>query len=456
MTIEKVYNLIDERRELYLEELFVLIRQKSISAQNIGINECANLLKTMMQTYGIMTTKIIETEGHPVVFGEIINDPNAFTLLIYGHYDVQPPDPINEWISPPFEPTIRGNKIYGRGSSDNKGQLMAQILAIKTYLDVFGELPINLKFIFEGEEEVGSKNLESFVTKHKELLKADLVYTSDGPSHPSKAPLILLGVRGMLYIELRAKGADFDNHSGNKGNVVPNPVWKLFDLLSTMRDKNGKILIEGFYENVRESTSYEKELLKKIPFDKEEIGKQIGYPSLEMDGETYYHKLTLEPTMNICGIKSGHIEEGMKTIIPSNATLKMDIRMVVDQTPEEIYEKFCNHVKKFAPDIEVEMLGSFNPSRTPSDLEIIGIIKEALENATGREPIIQPSMGGSLPVYIWPKVLEAPSILVPYANFDQGNHSPNENMDVDYFLQGIKNTCSIIHRLAEYSRIKQI
>ncbi|KAB2338042.1 M20/M25/M40 family metallo-hydrolase [Cytobacillus depressus] len=448
MTIQKVYDLIDARREQYLETLFTLLRQKSISTQKIGIEECANLLKGMMEEAGIHT-KIIETEGHSVVYGEIIKDPNAFTLLLYGHYDVQPPDPIDEWISPPFIPIIRDNKIFARGSSDNKGQLMAHVLAIKTYLDVYGELPINVKFVFEGEEEQGSINLESFVSDNRELLKADLVYTSDGPSHQSGAPLIILGVRGLLYVELKATGANIDNHSGNKGNVVPNPVWKLFELLRTMRDEKGEILIEGFYDNVREPSNYEKELIKKLPFNREEVGKQIGYPSLDLDGETFYRKLTMEPTFNIAGIQSGYNGEGMKTIIPSTATLKMDIRLVVDQTPEEIFGKLCNHVKKHAPDIEVTKLGMFHPSRTLADLELINIIKNALEEVSGREAIIQPSMGGSLPDYVWTKILKAPSIIVPYANYDQANHSPNENLDVDYFFNGIKYTCSVINRLAD-------
>src|SRR5699024_5097425 len=202
-------NLIDSKRDEYLELLFTLLRQKSISAQNIGITEATSLLKGMMEDIGI-ETKLIPTKGHPVVYGEIINDPSDFTLLIYGHYDVQPPDPIDEWISPPFEPTIRDGRIYCRGAGDNKGQLMAQLLAVETYQKVVGPLPINLKFVFEGEEESGSPNIAPFVEEYKDLLKADLVYTSDGPMHESGRPFVLLGVRGILYVELNAKGADWD------------------------------------------------------------------------------------------------------------------------------------------------------------------------------------------------------------------------------------------------------
>ncbi|MDI3410918.1 M20/M25/M40 family metallo-hydrolase [Bacillus sonorensis] len=195
MSLEKALDMVHNRKDDYLQQLFILLRQKSISTQNIGITECAKLLKNMMEEAGI-SSRLIETKGHPVVYGEYIKHEQAYTMLIYGHYDVQPPEPVEEWVTPPFEPSIRDGRIYGRGAGDNKGQLMAQLLAFQTYRDAFGELPINVKFVLEGEEEKGSVNLPAFVEEHKELLKADLVYTSDGSSHNSGAPLILLGVRG--------------------------------------------------------------------------------------------------------------------------------------------------------------------------------------------------------------------------------------------------------------------
>ena len=263
MTLLDIENLIDSRKDEYLETLYELLRLESISAQNKGIEETSEKLKAIMEDAGI-TTRIIPAVGNPVVYGEIITDPNAFTLLIYGHYDVQPPDPVEEWLSPPFEPTIRDGKIYCRGVGDNKGQLIAQVLAIKSYLDIKGKLPINVKFIFEGEEEVGSPNLAQFIAEHKDLLKADLVYTSDGPKHDSGAPLVLLGVRGLVYVELVAKGAKWDNHSGNKGNIAPNPAWKLVELLHTIRDSEGRVLIEGFYDNIRVPTKKEIDLYPKF------------------------------------------------------------------------------------------------------------------------------------------------------------------------------------------------
>ncbi|MGI2328116.1 M20/M25/M40 family metallo-hydrolase [Planococcus sp. YIM B11945] len=447
--LAQIEEMIDQRKEAYLETLYKLLRIESISAQNKGIDEACEMIKEEMEAAGIATT-IIPYAGNPFVYGEIIKDPEAFTLLIYGHYDVQPPDPVDEWLSPPFEPTIRDGKIYCRGVGDNKGQLMAQILAIKSYIDTAGELPINVKFIFEGEEEISSPNLASFVADNKELLKADLVYTSDGPKHDSGAPLVLLGVRGLTYIELKAKGAKWDNHSGNKGNISPNPAWKIIDLLNTMRDPDGRILIDGFYDHIRPITKKEEELIRNLPFDKANIAEQIGYDQFDLEKEDYYRKLTMEPTFNIAGFTSGYGGEGSKTIIPSTATLKMDIRLVVDQDPEDVFNKFAAHAKKYAPDIEVKNLGGMKPSRTPADLEIVGVVTNAVRNAFRQEPVLQPGMGGSLPDYVWTDVLETPSIIIPYANFDEANHSPNEKMGVDDFVNGMKCTCHVIAEIAKH------
>ncbi|WP_289140115.1 M20/M25/M40 family metallo-hydrolase [uncultured Brevibacillus sp.] len=447
--LEKIDDIILERKEQYLAQLFILLKQKSISTQNDGIVECAELLKGLMEEIGIQT-RLIETDGNPVVYGELLKNENAFTVLVYGHYDVQPADPIDEWLSPPFEPTIRDGKIFCRGAGDNKGQLMAQVLAIKTYLDAYGELPINVKFVFEGEEEKSSVNLPSFVQENKELLKADLVYTSDGPSHESGNPLILLGVRGNLKVQLTASGADWDNHSGNKGNVVPNPVWKLIALFNTLRDENEHVLIEGFYDNILQPTEHEIQLLKKIPYNRDDIANKIGYKDLALDGETYYRRLMFEPTFNISGFQSGYGGEGVKTIIPAKATAKMDIRLVLDQDPEDIYQKFVRHVNKHAPDIDVAFMGAVYPSRTSPNHELVKIVTSAVREAYQQDPIIQPSLGGSLPDYVWTKLLGLPSVVVPYANFDEANHSPNENLNIDNFFNGIRCTCHVIHMLGKH------
>ena len=219
MDLDKVCDYVDKNRDAFLEQLLILLRQPSISAQNIGVVECKNLLVDIIKDTG-MSTEVIQTKGHPVIYAEHMSDPEKQTILFYGHYDVQPPDPLEEWMSPPFEPTLRDGKIFARGAGDNKGQLMAQVLAVKSFRDVHGNLPVNVKFVFEGEEEIGSPNIASFVTAHQEKLKADLIYTSDGPLDAGGKPMVLLGVRGILYVELTAYGAKWDNHSGKYNDIT--------------------------------------------------------------------------------------------------------------------------------------------------------------------------------------------------------------------------------------------
>lgn len=441
--------IIDENRQVYLEELFEVLRQKSISAQDDGIRECAEMVAGKLREAGIQDVEIIETKNHPVIYGEYHVSDEAMTMLIYGHYDVQPPEPLEEWDSPPFEPTIRNGRIYARGAGDNKGQIMAQILSVKTYLETEGNLPINVKFVIEGEEETGSPNLSSFVEQHKEKLAANFVYTSDGPMLPDGHPYVLLGVRGILYVELNAKGSAFDNHSGNKGNIAQNPAWEIIDLLGTMRDATGKVLIEGFYDEVQLPTEAELELLGKLPFDLEEIRENVGDDTLDISKEAYYRKLCFEPTFNIAGITSGYGGEGSKTIIPAKAKVKMDMRLVMNQDPERIFELFRDHVKKHAPDVEVTKLGTMSPSRTSSELEFIEPIRMAAQESFGKEAFIQPSLGGSLPDAVWTKILGVPSVLVPYANVDEANHSPNENLITEHFYKGIETTCRVIYEMGK-------
>ncbi|SOC39962.1 M20/M25/M40 family metallo-hydrolase [Ureibacillus acetophenoni] len=307
--LDRLDELLANNKDEYIEQLFTLLRQKSISTQNVGITECANLLKSMMDDLGIKT-QIMQTNGHPVVYGEMINDEKFFTLLIYGHYDVQPVEPLDEWKFPPFEPTIYDGRIYGRGAGDNTGQLMAQLLGVNTYIGLFGDLPINIKFLFEGEEELGSPNLAAFVKENKELLKANLVYT-------------------------------------------------------------------------------------------------------------------------------------------------LDVLLVVDQDPMDIFNKIYKHVQKHDPDIEVTYISSMEPSRTSADLEIVKVVANAVRTSFKQEPLIQPSLGSSLPDYVWTKILEVPSIIMPYANFDQRNHSPNENLRIDYFLNGIKCTCHVIDALGKQKNVQK-
>jgi acetylornithine deacetylase/succinyl-diaminopimelate desuccinylase-like protein len=450
MAVDRVHRYLDEHRDRSLELLITLLRQPSISAQDQGVKECAQLLAQLMRGLGI-GAEIIPTATQPVVFGEIVKDPKSFTLLCYGHYDVQPPEPLELWESPPFEPTIRKGRLYGRGTGDNKGQLITHVLAAKAWLDAVGGPPINLKFVFEGEEESGSRNLGNFVRDHKARLAADLVYISDGGLHPSGAPVISLGNRGILGITLIAQGADRDNHSGNKGGVAPNPVWMLVHLLSTMVDPTGRVLIEGFHEHVRPVGAVEERLLAGMDFDPVEFGQTMGLARVQMDGPAYWRRIMLEPYFNINGFISGYVGPGHKTIIPSKAECRIDIRLVVDQKTQDILEKVKRHVAKVDPRVQVveRGFGTMEASRTAPDHPAVSVVARAIRAVRGVEPYVNLCSGGSLPNAVWPNVLGVDHIGVPYANADENNHSPNENLSLDRFYDGIHVSAQVFQALAE-------
>ncbi|MDR7417399.1 MAG: M20/M25/M40 family metallo-hydrolase [Armatimonadota bacterium] len=450
MSIDRVHRYLDDHQDRSLETLMTLLRQPSISAQDVGVKDCARLLADLMNGLGI-AAEVIPTATQPVVYGEIIRDPKAFTLLCYGHYDVQPPEPLELWESPPFEPTIRNGRLYCRGAGDNKGQLITHVLAAKAWLDAAGGPPVNLKFIFEGEEESGSPGLGAFVRAHKARLAADLVYISDGGLHPTGAPVISLGNRGILGITLVAQGADRDNHSGNKGGVAPNPVWMLVHLLSTMVDPNGRVLIDGFYDHVRPVGPVEQRLLAKMDFDPVAFGQTMGLERVPMDGPTYWRKIMLEPYFNINGFISGYVGPGAKTIIPAKAECRIDIRLVVDQTTQDIFEKVKRHVATVDPRVQVlaRGFGTMEASRTAPDHPAVGVVASAIQAVRGVEPYVNLCSGGSLPNAVWPNVLGVDHIGVPYANADENNHSPNENLSLERFYDGIHVSAQVFQALAD-------
>jgi acetylornithine deacetylase/succinyl-diaminopimelate desuccinylase-like protein len=403
-----------------------------------------------MRTLGI-AAEVIDTPTQPVVYAELLKDPKAFTLLCYGHYDVQPPEPFELWQSPPFEPTIRDGRLYGRGTGDNKGQLITHVLAAKAWMEAAGAPPINLKFIFEGEEESGSRNLRNFVREHRSKLAADLVYISDGGLHPSGAPIISLGNRGILGLTLVARGADRDNHSGNKGGVAPNPVWMLVHLLSKTVDPSGRVLVPGFYEHVRPIGPTEERLLARMDFESKAFAATMGLDDIPMDGPTYWKRIMLEPYFNISGFASGYVGPGSKTIIPSVAECRIDVRLVVDQKSDDIFEKITAHVAKVDPGVAVlaRGFGAMEATRTSPDHPAVGVVARAIKASRGAEPVINLCAGGSLPNAVWPDVLGVAHIGVPYANADENNHGPNENLSLERFYDGIHVSAEVFQALAD-------
>lgn len=451
--MKKVFEYIEQHKQDYIDELFTFLRQKSISTRDEGVTECAQLLSDVMEKSGIKTT-IYPTKRHPVVYGEVIGKEGAPTILVYGHYDVQPPEPLELWKSDPFQPEIRDGKIYGRGTSDNKSQLFAHVKGLEAYLKTYGEIPINMKYIFEGEEEIGSPNLEPFADEHKELLKSDAAIFSDSHIHESGKPMTILGLKGMTYVEITLHGANRDVHS-MKAPTVPNPVWRMIGLLNTLKGEDGFVKIDGFYDDVRPLLDLEIEAVNKIPMDKEAIMKDLGITKLLQNrtGDHYYYNLIFEPTCNIAGIFGGYTGEGSKTIVPNKVTVKIDMRLVPDQDPQDIYEKLKKHLEKHGyGDAEVKHHGMITPSRTPIDNPYVAVANEAIKDAWGEEPLVFPGIGGAGPNYVFTRNLGIPCIVVPFASSDQNNHAPNENMSVNGFINGIKTGASIIDKVANMGR----
>lgn len=442
-----IQEFVDSNRTRNIDELIALVKQKSISSSGEGMQETVEKVSALLESIQAKT-QVIQTAGHPIVFGEIKGQQD-FTVLLYGHYDVMAPDPVAAWVSPPFEPNVRDGRLYGRGVGDNKGQLMAQLLGIKAYLEIHKQLPFHVKFVFEGEEEQGSANLGSFVEQHKDdLLKSDLAISIDGSCHESGAPVLRLGVRGMLYVELEAVSASQDNHSGNTGNIIKNPAWKLVELLSQMQGNDGKVAIKDFYKGVQAPNEQEKAILHQIPYDSETLAAKIGLPNLTLSQEEYFTKLMYEPTLNISGINSGYVDAGAKTVIPSKALLKLDMRLVGKQNPDEIYQNIEKMIEPIEGVSVIKMV-STPPSSTNIDSIFVKPVLAALEQGFGTNPILEPVMPGTLPNYVWTDILNVPVLIVPYANFDQANHAPNENLKLVNFESGIKSTYHIISEISK-------
>jgi len=445
--LSPVFAHIDSKQDTFIQRLMDYVRHPSISAQDIGVAEVAQLVERMLTEVGL-ETRLIPTAGYPMVLGRWDKAPGAPTVLLYGHYDVQPPDPLEAWISPPFEPTIRDGRIYARGVGDNKGQHLAQILAIESHLAAHNRLPCNVIVLLEGEEEVGSPHIAGFVQEHRDELHADLVITADGQLHPSGTPTITFGVRGVASFELRAHGANSDLHSGNYGGVAPNPLWSIVHLLASMKNDSGEITIEGFYDNIIPPTFLEKAAAAKLPVDLNEVKAELGLKNLDQpEDRPYFDRLMFHPTLTINGLHGGYGGPGSKTVLPCEAVAKCDIRLVEAQTPDEILAKVAAHVQRHAPEVEFIPLDGMFPSKTPMDSRYAEPLQEAVITAQGVAPLLYPSMGGSLPDYVFTKILGVPAFVVPYGNADEANHAPNENLTLECFYNGIRTGAAILSHL---------
>jgi acetylornithine deacetylase/succinyl-diaminopimelate desuccinylase-like protein len=447
--LDRVLAHVDARRGEYVTRVMEYVRHPSISAQNIGIAEVGVILLDMLSKLGL-EAESIPTARHPMILGRWHGKPGAPTVILYGHYDVQPPEPLELWHSPPFKPTIREGRIYARGIGDNKGQHFAQLMAIEAHLAVTGTLPCNVIVLLEGEEEIGSPHIAEFVQEHRDKLKADLVVTADGPLHISGLPIVTFGVRGVASFELRAKTASRDMHSGNYGGVAPNAIWSLVHLLGTMKNAAGEITIEGLQDRIITPTNAERDAAARLPLDLEGVMSDLGLTQLDAPaGRPFYDRLMFHPTLTINGLHGGYGGAGSKTVLPASAVAKCDIRLVEAMTPQDVFACVAAHVAKHAPDVEFVPQGGMLPSKTAVDSPFAPAVIAASRLGNGVDPLLFPLLGGSLPDYVFTKILGLPAFGTPYANADEANHAPNENLSLDCFHKGIRTGAALLSELGK-------
>ncbi len=432
---------LDERvegsKDELLEELKEFLRMPSISAREEGaegFRECAEWVRSRLESAGAQA-KIMETEGHPVVYAEIGEGDK--TLLSYGHYDVQPPEPLELWESKPFEPAVRDGSLYARGVADDKGDVLARIQALRLYQEEFGPLPFKLKFLIEGEEEVGSPSLPAFVRENAELLSADACIWEGSIKDEANRPVIFCGTKGMAYVELRAKGPSHDLHS-MYGGIAPNPAWRLVQALRTIKDENGDITLDGFMEMADPPTEKDLEAISRIPFDEAALKASWDVEAFDrnLTGEEALKEYLLRPTANIAGMQSGYTGPGSKTIVPSEAFVKMDFRLVVGQDHKRVVELVREHLKKRGfDDIEVVDMHGLEPAKTPVDSPVVRTAVAAWEDLGSEDAVVYPTIGGSGPTSLVATDLGIPTIMTGnVANAASRIHSPNESVRLaDYF-----------------------
>ncbi len=456
--MENVISFINAHKDQYVEELKEFLKIPSISTnpENKGdVARCAQYVSDQMNKAGLQNVQIFPTAGHPVVYGEWLGAPGKPTVLYYGHYDVQPVDPVNLWTNGPFDPVIKDGYIYARGSSDDKGQVFLNLKSVEAHMKINGKLPVNVKFMIEGEEEIGSVNLENFISSHKDLLKADVVLVSDTSFFADEMPSIAYGLRGLCYMQIDLTGPNRDLHSGVYGGAVGNPINELANIISKLKDKNGKITIPGFYNKVRPLTKKERDAYKRLPFSKKEYFKDLGIK--ETFGEKGYsilEQVSGRPCLDCNGIWGGFQGEGAKTVLPSKASAKISMRLVPNQTPHDIAKLFEKYVKKLCPktmQIKVTELHGGYPAITDITTKEIIAASHALQKVFKKKPLFARE-GGSIPVIAsFERLLGLKSVLMGFGLDTDAIHSPNERFKLDNFHRGIQSVAVFYDELAKLS-----
>jgi acetylornithine deacetylase/succinyl-diaminopimelate desuccinylase-like protein len=446
---------IEDSKNNLLDELKEFLRMPSVSAQvalgggdGASFRGCAEWVRAKLEDASA-EARLIETEGHPVVYAEVGDGER--TLLSYGHYDVQPPEPLELWESEPFEPAIREGSIFARGVADDKGDVMARIQALRLYQEEFGPLPFKLRFLIEGEEEVGSPSLPGFVRTNKELLSADACLWEASWKDEAGRPMIFCGTKGLLYVELRAKGASHDLHS-MYGGIAPNPAWRLVQVLRTIKDESGEITLDGLDELAEEPSEKDLEAIDKIPFDEVALKASWGVDELDrgLTGKDALKEMLFRPTANIAGIQSGYTGPGSKTIVPSEAFVKMDFRLVAGQSPGTVLDLLREHLKRRGfDDIEILDLHGLEAAKTPVDSPLVRTSVETWREIGSEETIIYPTVGGSGPTSLVATELGIPTVMTgAVANSESRFHAPNESVRLDDYFEAIAYFTHFFRRFA--------
>lgn len=452
-----IQDYIDKNIDQFQEQLFELLRIPSVSTDSShknDVKDAANYLVEQLNNIGLDDVTLHETAGHPIVTASKVTDPSKPVVLIYGHYDVQPPDPEDLWDTPPFEPTVKNGRVYARGASDDKGQSFTHLKAVEAFLETGTELPVNVKFILEGEEEIGSPNLVPFIKENKELLECDMVLISDTAMFGEDQPSITYGLRGLAYMEVHVTGPNRDLHSGVYGGAVENPANVLAEMIAKMKDEDGVIQVDGFYDDVEPMTMEMREAYKKLPHDDEAYKKNLGLNAL--DGEKGYSTLeraSARPTLDVNGLWSGYQKEGAKTVLPAKAGAKISMRLVPDQDPDDIAKKFAAYVKKIAPEtVTVEVEAHHGGHPVVIDLDYYGLkaAAQAFSDVYEKEVLFSRE-GGSIPIVAdFKKLLGANSILMGLGLTKDALHSPNESFSLKDFHRGIKTSARFMEILPEF------
>jgi len=446
--MQAFYEYLDSHREQFLDELKRYLRQPSVAAQNWGMTEMAQLVKERLEARGFAVS-LIPTAGHPVVYGELGDGPK--TLMIYDHYDVQPPEPLDLWESPAFEPAVRDGKLYARGVADNKGDQLCRMQAIEAWLATIGKLPLKIKWVIEGEEEIGSPNLEAFAHDHAEMLKADGCLWEFGGRNEFDQFSLTLGLKGIAYFELRLKMMDTDAHSA-RATLLPNAAWRLVWALNTLKGPDNRITLDGYWEHVAPPSATDLALVDKLPFDAERLKTLFGVRQFinDMDAMTANRARFFEPTLTICGFEAGYTGEGAKTVLPKQARVKLDFRLVPNLTPDLIYDLLRQHLdRRGFDDVEIIRYSAEHYSRSSPDAPVVKAAIAAARSVYGADPVIYPVSGGSGPMHPLSDRLGIPAVCAGIGYLGARAHAPNENIRLDDYWQCQKFIGEFIKAFAE-------